>query len=149
MKSGFAVAPKVAHARHHQWKNRREQRLQVITDEEIFLARFAYYRSWIDRVATMCDRVAMKDWIVMPKGIVTVMVSERAFGSAFVWRRVTNQSELSFSYETMRGANRVLCQAQLLSAKQRREDQFRNIFRQRRNRRNDQRGRAAEEDGHG
>ena len=77
------------------------------------------------------------------------MVSERAFGSALVRRRVTNQCELSFSDETMRRPSRVLCHAQLLSAEQRHENQLRHILRQWRNRRNDQRGRAAEEDRHG
>src|SRR5437879_2862251 len=126
MKSGFAIAPKIAHARHHQRKDRREQQLQIVTDKEIFLARFAYDCRGIDRVATVRDRVAMKDWIVMLKRIVTVMVSERAFGSALLRRRVTNQCELSFSDETMRRPSRVLCHAQLLSAEQRRENQYRN-----------------------
>src|SRR5437764_8844106 len=122
MKSRLAVAPKIAHAGHHQWKDRREQRLQVITDKEIFLARFPDDCCRINCVATMYDRVAMKDWIVMLKRIVTVVIPERAFRSAFVWRRVTNQSELSFSDETMRGADRILRHAQLLSTEQRRED---------------------------
>src|SRR2546421_10757664 len=116
MKSGFAIAPKVAHARHHQRKDRREQRLQVIADKEIFLARLADYRRGIDRVATVRDRVAMKDRIVMLKRIVPVVIAERTFRPSLARRRVANQSELSFRNQSMRVTDRIPRHAQFLSA---------------------------------
>ncbi len=109
VESGFAVTPKVAHTRHHQWKEWRQKRLQVIADEEVFLPWLAHDCRRIDRVATMRDRLAVKDWIVVLQRIVAVMITERAFGPALMRWRMTNQGKFGFRHQPMRSPDRILC----------------------------------------
>src|SRR5438105_5160621 len=94
MKSRFTVAPKIAHARHHQRKDRRQKRLQIVANEKIFLFGFADDSCGINRVAPMSNCVAVKDRIVVLKRIISVMIAKWTFASSLVRRRVTDQSEL-------------------------------------------------------
>src|SRR5689334_327810 len=137
MKSGFAIAPKIDYTRHHHRKDRREQRLQVIPNKEIFLARLAHYGRRINGVAAMRDRFAMKDRVFVFQRVITIMIAEGAFRPALMWWRVTNQSKFGFGNQTMRRTDRVLHYPQLLTAQERREDQLRDVFRERRNCGND------------
>src|SRR5437016_14160997 len=65
MKSRFTITPQMTHTRHHQWKQRREERLQIITEEEVLLPGLAHNCRGIDCITTMKDRFAMKDRVVM------------------------------------------------------------------------------------
>ena len=40
--AGLAIRPQLLDRGHHQWKERREQLLQQIADEEVLLARLAH-----------------------------------------------------------------------------------------------------------
>src|SRR6185436_13455952 len=76
METSFAVRPEIAYAGHHQRKQRRQQLLQIVADEEVFLSRLANNSCWIDRVAAMKDRFDFKHGIIMLQGIVTVVIAE-------------------------------------------------------------------------
>src|SRR5437588_198787 len=65
VESGLAVSPEVAHARHHEWEERREKFLQVVADEEIFLPRLADDGRGVDRILSMKDGLDVEDGIVV------------------------------------------------------------------------------------
>jgi len=75
--------------------------LQIIADEEIFLARFADDRSGIDCLATMEDCLDMENRIVMLERVIAIVIPEWSLRSSFMRRRVTNQGKLGFSGETV------------------------------------------------
>src|SRR5437016_10707630 len=101
MKSRFAIGPQIAHARHHERKQWRQERLQIITNEKIFLSRFADNSRGIDRIAPMKDSVAVKHRILMSQRVVAVMIAEWPFESTLVRRRGTNQGKLSLGDQTV------------------------------------------------
>src|SRR2546427_11560495 len=97
MKSGFSVSPKITHTGHHQRKQWRQKRLQIISDEKIFLLRFANNGSWIDCIVTMKDSIAIEDGVLMLQRVIAIMITERTFKPAFMGRRTADQSEFCFS----------------------------------------------------
>src|SRR5436190_16597299 len=139
MKTCFAIRPQIANAGHHQRKQRRQQLLEVIADEKVFLSWFAHDCCGVNSVATMKDRVDMKYRIVVLQRIIAVVITEWTFRTPFVWPRRSYQGELGFSRKTVwRAAH--LRNPDLLTSKQRSQYKFRNIFRQRGNRSEHQRG---------
>src|SRR5882724_1132831 len=110
MEAGLDIRPQIADARHHQRKERRKELLQIISDEEIFLARFADHRSGIDCLATMEDCFDVENRIVMLQRVIAVVIPEWSLGSPFMRRRVTNQGKLGFSGETV-SAEGILAQS--------------------------------------
>ena len=91
MKSGLSVSPKIAHTGHYQRKQRRQKRLQIVSDEKILLLRFAHNGGWIDRIATMKDSIAIEDGVLMLQRVIAVMITERTFKPAFMGRRAADQ----------------------------------------------------------
>ena len=97
MKSRLPIAPQVAHRGHYQRKDRRQQRLEVIADEEILLSGFPHNGRGIDCVAPVIDRLAVKDRIFVLQRVVTVVIAEWAFRLALARLRFADQSEFGFS----------------------------------------------------
>ena len=89
MKARLAVRPEIADARHDQGEERREEFLQVVADEEVFLPRLADHGRRVDRISSMKDGFDVKDRVVVSEGVVAVVISEGAFGPSFVWRHAT------------------------------------------------------------
>src|SRR5438094_4512311 len=122
MKSRLAVSPEIADARHHQRKQRRQKRLQVVADEKVFLLWLADDGGGIDRVATVRHRVAVKDRVLVLQRIVAVMIAEWAFRLSLMRWRMANEGKLGFRHQTMSAGGRVLCHSELSAAEQRREN---------------------------
>src|SRR6059058_722939 len=96
MEASLTVAPQTPHTGHYQRKQRRQEQLQIVADEKIFLPGFAYDGRRIDSIATMRDRLALKDRIIMLQGIVAIMITERPFRPAFMRLRAADQREFGF-----------------------------------------------------
>ncbi len=122
MESRLAVRPEITDARHHQRKQRRQQRLQIIADEKVFLLWLAYDCRRIYGAATMRDRVAVKDRILVLQRIVAVMIAERTFRLSLMRRRVADEGKLGLRHQTMPAGDRVLCHSEFFAAQQGRED---------------------------
>src|SRR6185369_1197754 len=145
MKPRLTIRPEISHRRHDHREKRRQQFLQVVADEEIFLARLSDDGGGIDRVAAMKDSVDVKDGVIMTQRVVTVVIAKGPFGPSFVWWSVSDQGELSFRGQAVqRGAEWIPRHFEFFPAEQRGEHEFGHVFRQRRNRRQDQRGWSTE-----
>src|SRR5689334_1620732 len=107
MKSRLAVRPEIAHRRYHERKQRRQQLLQVIADEEIFLPRFADDGRRIDCVTAMSDRVAMKHRIIVTQRVITVVIAEWSFRATLMRCGRADQSKLGLGCESMWTVERI------------------------------------------
>ena len=107
MKSGLAVTPKLADTGHDDRKYRRQQRLQVIADEEIFLPGLADHGRGINRVAAVGDCFAVKNRVVVFQRVVTIVIAERTFWFSHVRLRMADESKFRFGHQTMRATNRI------------------------------------------
>src|SRR5437660_12713446 len=94
MKTRLPVGPEISYAGHHHREQRRQQLLQIIADEKVFLLWFAYDSGRIDGVASMKDSVDVKDGIVMPERVVTVVIAKRSLWFSLLRWRVTYQRKL-------------------------------------------------------
>src|SRR5262249_40902283 len=81
--------------------------------------------------------------------VITVVIAKRSFGSSQMRRRLSYQSKLGLSRQTMsRLAQRISRQLEFLPGKQRRKHELRHVFRQRRNRSEDERRWPTKKHGH-
>src|SRR5688500_167290 len=128
MKARFAVGPKIAHRTHHEGKQWRYELLQIVADKKVYLPRLADYWRRIDRGATMKDRVDMQHRTIVQPRVVTGMTAKRTFRPSLVRRRMSNKRKLGFRRKSMAIARSCLRHLQLLSAEQRRQNKFRNVF---------------------
>src|SRR5262245_37996923 len=76
------------------------------------------------------------------------MIAKRSFGFPLFWTGVSDQSEFSLGDQTVRAADRILRHSQFPATQQRCENQLRYVFRQRRDRGNDQCRRPTKKDCH-
>ena len=110
--------------------------MELITNVEILLPRFADNRSGEHCFATMREAVDPEDGIIVAKRIIAVMVSKGAFGVSLPRRDMTYQGKLCLGHQGM-GAGPGTS-PQTSARNERRKNQLRDILRQRRHRRENQ-----------
>jgi hypothetical protein len=106
--------------------------LQIVADEEIFLARFADDGCRVDRIAAVVNLIDVENRVVVLQRVVTVVVAERSFGATRVRQHIPGQSKLGFGNEAMRVSAAILFHPACLNAfacEQRGEHEFRHVFR--------------------
>ena len=141
--AGLAVRPQPAHRRHHQREQRRQQRLQQVADEEVLLPRLADDGGRIDRVAPPGEPLDLEHRVVVLQRVVAVVIAERPLRLAHVRADTAHQRELGVGDQRVRAAAGDERQAR--ARDQRRQHQLRHVLGQRRDGRQDQRRRSAEE----
>ncbi len=97
MVTSLPVRPEASDGRHDQRKERREQLLEQVSDEEIFLPRLTNHRSREDGVASVGQTLHLEDRIVVLQRVVAVVIAERALRLPKVWRNLAHQRELRSS----------------------------------------------------
>ena len=140
----FAVGPELLDGRHDHWKQRRQQFLQQIADEEVLLSRLPDHGGRKDGVVPPGDTLHVKNRIVVLQRVIAVVVAEWPFRPTGARRHRAHQGELGASHQGMRP--RALDQPQSLAGDERRQHQLRHVLRQRGNGRQNQRRRAAQKD---
>jgi hypothetical protein len=90
------------------------------------------------------DGLDVEDRVVVSQGVVAVVVAEGAFGPALARRHLPDERELGLGDEPVRVAReRRVRDAYLLARQHRGEDELGHVFGERRDGREDERGRAA------
>ena len=145
--TGLAIAPQVAHGRHHHREERRQHLLQEVSEIEVFLPRFAHDGGRPDRVLAMTNRLDTHPRIVMRLAVIAVVIAERALWAARTGRDLADDGELCRGNQGHR-PGRVVTQRDLLAQHQARQQQLGHILRQRRNRTHDQGRRSSDIDLH-
>src|ERR1044071_1621662 len=143
--AGLAIGPQLLHRGHHQRKERRQQLLQQIADEEVLLPRLPHHRRRIDRVPAVRHALHREHRVVVRQRVVAVVVAEGPFGLAHARRHLVHERELGRRDERVRALTVHLRQP--LAGDERGEHQLGYVLGQRCDGRQNERRRAAEHDG--
>ena len=144
----LAVAPQADDRGHDDGEERRQELLQVVAEVEILLARLADDGRGEERVAPVQQRLHAHIRVVVHLRVVAVVIAERPLGRSRAGRDLADEAELGVGDQGQRGEG-GLRRAQASAQRQAREQELADVLGQRRDRGQDQGGRAAQEDVHG
>ena len=123
-----AQAPQIEDAWHHDREERREERLQVVPQEEVLLPRLADDRGGEDRVLPVAERLAAQDGEGVRLRVVAVVIPEGSLLTSLSKRSLADEGELCAGEEVM-AAERVGAGLKLVTLEESSEEQLGDVLR--------------------
>jgi len=124
----LSVAPEVEDAGHDDGEERREERLEVVPQEEVLLPRLTDDRGGEDRVLPVAERLAAQDREGVRLRVVAVVIPEGSLFTSLSKRGLADEGELCACEEVM-SAERVGAGLELVSLEKPSEEQLGDVLR--------------------